>query len=222
MGAGPIADRLRVADDGRTYDATVYAGLAEGEQHSADSVPATLLNWPSRGDRAAGPPDEQVERAFALALGREQEPAVFRALFAGSTDGGLSYVMGQAWFQGEAAINVGFWTGGENGAELFLGRVTDPQARVVAFVPCCSPGLTVDQLVVIPEPGTGQVRYAADDQGFRTVGAGQEYLGGVVIIDRDPRAQSDWLQLLDGTGNLNAPTFTGTVFLLLCAYKECG
>ncbi len=222
LGAGPGADRLRVTDGGRAFDADVYAGPTHGEEGSADGEPANLLDWPFRGDRSAGPSDEQVERAFATALGREQEPAVFRGLFAGSTDGGLSYVMGQAWLEGQDAINVGLWTGGENGTELFLGRVTDPQARLLAFVPCCSPGLTVDQLVVIPEPGTSQVSYAPDGEDFRPVGEGQDNLDGVVIIDRDPRAQADRLQLLDGDGDLDAPTFTGPVAPLLCGYKECG
>lgn len=227
MGAGWVSDRLRITDrQAGLVEADVYAGPTDGDPGVGDGESPNLLgNWTFRGDRAAGPADRAVLKAFSAAV-QSIEPAGearFLPLFAGSTDSGLSYVFGQAWIGSRPAYTVGLITGGTQGDQFFLGPVTPDAPPVLAFVLCCSPGSTVDTLVVVPQPGTGQVRYDDDDTGaFRPVGAGQDSLDGVVLIDRDPRAQSDRLQLLDGNGDRNRPIFTGSVFTLLCGLKGCG
>ena len=224
--AGSSPDRLRITDDRLgTFESDLYAGPTDGDPGVLDGEPANLLgDWPVRGDRAAGPPDSDLLTAFATAV-QDLEPdgePQFRALFAGSDDSGLSYVFGQAWMPGGQAYTVGLTSGGESGAEFFLGPVTDADVQLLAFVTCCAPGTTTDTLVVIPEPGTGQVLYAQSaDADFTPVGEGQDFLDGVVLVDRDPRATSDRLQLLDGDGDLDKPTFTGDVTSLLCGARDC-
>jgi hypothetical protein len=44
----------------------------------------------------------------------------------------------------------------------------------------------------------------------------------VVLVDRAPGASGDRLRLLDGDGDLDAPTFDGAVADLLCGLHGCG
>ena len=191
-----------------------------------DAGPATVLrDWPQRGDRAAGPDEAQLLSRFAAALPGSGAPPRYRSLFAGRTTGGLRYTMGQAWFSGDdVAYGVSLTTGGASGPEFFLGRPTPAHVVTLAFLLCCAPGATTDTLVVVPQPRTGQVFYAPDGQSaFAPAGEGTgQNVDGVVFINRDPRASTDRLQLLDGNGDLDAPTFTGPVAPLLCGLKECG
>ena len=187
--------------------------------------PANLLGWPSRGTLDVGPPEQELLDAFTESVSDLEPagPASYRPLFTADTDGGVRYTFGQAWIGSGPAYSVGLVTGGESGPQLFLGPVTPADTRVLAFVVCCEPGTTTDTLVVVPEPGTGQVLYAATaDAEPVPVGAGQDVLDGVVLVDRDPRALDDRLTLLDGDGDLSAPTFVGPVSSLLCGVKECG
>lgn len=187
--------------------------------------PANLLPWPGRGTADAGPPEQELLDAFTEGLGdlAPAGPASYRPLFTADTDGGVRYTFGQAWIGSGPAYSVGLVTGGDSGPQVFLGPVTPADTRVLAFLLCCEPGTTTDTLVVVPEPGTGQVLYAptADAEPV-PVGAGQDFLDGVVLVDRDRRALDDGLTLLDGDGDLSAPTFVGPVSALLCGIKECG
>lgn len=204
---------------------TVDVGT-RGSEPGPSSEPANLVDWPARGAVPAPSLVADAKKAFAMALGRPEDlgDVGYRLLFAGDTDGGLRYVLGQAWFVGEeTAYPVGFYTGGEQGSEAFVGRPTADDAQVLAFVPCCSPGTTTDTLVVIPAPAAGQVQYAATDSAWRDVGAGQDHLDGVVLVDRDPRATDDRLRVLDGDGDLDGPyLYEGPVAALLCGLKDCG
>lgn len=149
----------------------------------------------------------------------------YNSLFAGKTASGLRYTMGQAYFRDDdVAYNVSYTTGGVNGPEFFLGKPTGHRPVTLAFLLCCAPGSTRDILVVVPQPRTGQVLYSPNGSAaFAPAGEGAgQYNDGVVFIDRDPRATSDRLELLDGNGNMDAPTFRGPVSPLLCGYKECG
>jgi len=74
----------------------------------------------------------------------------------------------------------------------------------------------------VPQPRTGQVLYAKDATGAFKPVTGQDYLNGVVLIDRTAGDTDDRLQLLDGNGNLDKPTFEGPVVSLLCGYSGCG
>lgn len=220
-------DQVRVLAPGGE---AIFVGPAPDPDDSVDppaaGQPTNLLtHWPIRGDGTGGPPEQDVLDAFASAVKTiepEGQPQ-FRPLFVGSSEAGLSYTVGQAWMPGRQAYPVSFTTGGESGPVFFIGPVTEPNPVVLAFSVCCAPGTTTDTLVVVPEPGTGQVDYAASDgAAFEPAGVGQDSLYGVVLIDRDPRAQSDRIRLLDGNGDLDNPTFEGPVFNLLCALNGCG
>lgn len=135
----------------------------------------------------------------------------------------MRFTYGQAWADGQPATTVGLATGGTQGQQLFLGPITPDAPAVLAFVLCCEPGSSVETLVVVPVPGTGQVLYDDDATGpFRPVGGGQDLLAGVVLVDRDPRAQDDRLQLLDGYGNIDRPLFQAPVSDQVCALRGCG
>jgi hypothetical protein len=227
FGGGDQPDRIQLLEGGRV----VYTGEAEpggptdGEEgtEQPEGRPDNLLGWPTRG----GPVDAELEarlaEVFRQGVGRPTAQVAYQALFNGDTDGGVRYTIGQAWVLGEDAYTVALAQGGTQGEQFLLGPETEPDAHVVAAVVCCQPGSTVDTLVVIPVPGTGQVLYAPTRDGEpEPVGAGQDYLDGVVLVDRDPRADGDRLRLLDGDGDPEAPLFEGDVFDLLCGLKGCG
>ena len=188
--------------------------------------PGNLIRgWPQRGDRTAGPDEAEVVKRFAASFPGATALPRYSALFAGRTDSGLRFTMGQAWFTDDGvAYDVSLTTGGTNGPEFFFGKPTQHEVVTLAFVLCCAPGATKDTLVVIPQPRTGQVSYSPDaTTAFAPAGETPGgNVDGVVFIDRDPRATSDRLELLDGNGNLDAPTFRGPVLPLLCGFKECG
>lgn len=218
------ADRYRlVAFDGTELQRAPAPGDAPApEPPAAQDPPANLLDWPSRGTRSEGPSDAAVLAAYATGARAAGSDTSYRPLFTGSTDGGLRFTFGQAWVAGRPADTVGLVTGGEQD-EFFLGTTTPDDPALLAYLVCCQPGSTVDLLVVVPQPGTGQVLYDDDATGvLRPVGEGQDFLDGVVLVDRDPKALTDRLELLDGDGDLDRPTFQGPVAPLLCARKGCG
>lgn len=214
-------DRVRV----RFPDGAVTVPAPDAEQPAAQ--PDNLLDWPSRGTELTPDLDAAVLTQFRAALpGLAAEPqdtgVRYRPLFTGDTDGGVRYTFGQAWAVGGSAYTVGVAEGGTEGAQFFLGPKTDPGSRVLSYLLCCQPGSTVDTLVVVPQPGTGQVLYATGPQSeLRPVGTGQDALDGVVLVDRDRRADGDRLRLLDGDGDLDRPSFDGAVRDLLCGVTSC-
>ncbi|HUR15097.1 MAG TPA: hypothetical protein VM097_11465 [Mycobacteriales bacterium] len=211
--------RVRVtASDG----AVVYEADARGTP--ATAAPANLLDWPSRGTASAGPSVHDLGVAFTRALGRSDGAAVeYRPLFTGDTDSGVRYTVGQAWFRGDPqAYSVSYATGGTDGPHFFVGPVTPSAPPVLAFLVGNLPGTSVDQLVVVPAPRSGQVSYDADATGaFRPI-TGQDHFDGVVLIDRAKDATADRLEVLNGNGELDNPTYFGPVAALLCGLKECG
>ena len=217
-------DRYRlVAFDGTELQRAPAPGdAAAPEPPATQDPPANLLDWPSRGTRSHGPSDVAVLDAYAAGAGAEGSDMSYRPLFTGSTDGGLRFTFGQAWVAGRPADTVGLVVGGVQD-QFFLGSTTPDDPAVLAYLVCCQPGSTVDLLVVVPQPGTGQVLYDDDATGeLRPVGTGQDFLDGVVLVDRDPKALTDRLELLDGDGDLDRPSFEGPVASLLCARKGCG
>jgi hypothetical protein len=215
-------DRLRVTlPDGSvvTQEAPDYgpSGASQGD-------PSNLLSsWPQRGHSSVGPDRSELLTRFAQAFGRTPDKAVYRPLFTGGTDSGVRYTVGQAWFSGEdTAYDVSYATGGTNGPELFLGRATTTAPALLAFVIGGPPGTSTDLLVVVPQPRTGEVLYSPDATApFAPQSTGKSF-DGVVVIDRSATATDDRLELLDGNGNLDQPTYRGPVGTLLCGLKGCG
>ena len=216
----PATDSVRVLD---RSGATLFRGPAPDVEAAPQdgTAPANLLSdWPERG---TADPEllTAAERAFAQALGSPDAAVSSRPLFGGSDDAGNAYVLLQAWVPGDDAYTFGYTVrpGGE--AVPFLGPKTDPEARVLALLVEAAPGQSVDTLVVVPQPGTGQVLYGEAASELRPVGEGQSF-DGVVLVDRARGASGDRLRLLDGDGDLDAPTFDGLVSDLLCGVRGCG
>lgn len=208
--------RVTAADGAVVYEADARGG-------AVTSAPANALDWPSRGDESSGPSVHDLEVAFTRAMGRSDgTPVGYRPLFTGDTDSGVRFTMGQAWFEGDAEAYTVSYATSEHGEELFLGPVTPASPPVLAFLLGNLPGTSVDQLVVVPDPLSGQVSYDTDASGsFRPV-TGQDHLDGVVLIDRAKDASNDRLEVLDGNGDLDDPLYRGAVAPLLCGLKECG
>jgi len=209
VATGPVsADRATV---------TVRLQLADGtssDVKASDNLrqPENLLTWPSRGDASAGPSIDDLKAAFAGGHGWEEEYVEYRPLFTGSTGSGVRFTVGQAWFKGRSgATTVSYATGTTQGAVLRQ-YYYSPEAHgaVVALVENL-PGTSTDLLVVVPQPGTGQVSYSPEATGsFRPV-TGQDHLDGVALIDRVPGVKDDRLELLDGDGDLDKPLYRGRV-----------
>ena len=211
--------------DGSTVRENVYTGPTDVPGQS-DGEPTNLLgSWPQRGVAADGPSVSELQTRFAQGMARPQDSAKvhYRALFVSRTAGGVRYTVGQAWFSGESeAYNVAYATGGTGGPDFFLGRKTAANPVVIAAVICCDPGTSVDHLVIVPTPRTGQVMYSATGTGAFVPKSGPSSFDGVVVIDRDPRATNDAIAVYDGNGNLDHPTYKGPVAPLLCGLKSCG
>lgn len=219
---GAVADQIRTTD-AKGFSVVQPANPPGATDGGADADPVNLLaSWPTRGGHAQDDLIPLLEKTFATGRARPRDAVRSRVLFSGATTTGLRYVFGQAWFAGEqTAYNVGYTTGGQQGPEPFLGPATRPGAKVLAFLVCCPPGATTETVVVIPAPGVAQVLYSASPQArFVPVGQGQSGYDGVVLIERNQRAQGDRIQLLEGNGA--APTYTGEVMKLLCGLSGCG
>lgn len=229
-----VADGVAVTpqDTGQLRDLRVTAPngaiLFEGVVVPSDSPkpvaaqPANLLEWPTRG-AGETPLLPAAKRALAPTLGATAERVELKILFAGDTDSGVKYVMGQAWETGSGmAFPFSYAEGGTNGPAVFVGPANKKTPPALAFVLDSLPGTSVELLVVIPTPRTGQVSYDSDASGsFRPV-TGQDYLDGVVLIDRAIGETDDRLEILDGNGDLDNPTYRGPVSPFLCGIKECG
>ncbi len=209
-------DRVRVT----AADGTVVFDRPARPENS--ERPTNLLTWEARGGNEM-PLVPGMREAFAPSLQTTAEKVNYKVLFAGDTDGGVRFLVGQIWAPDDREVHsFAYAEGGTNGPEVFLGPLTPLDPPVLAFVLGSQPGSTTDLLVVVPTPRTGQVSYDADATGAFTPISGQDYLDGVVLIDRDPRATNDRLEVLDGNGDLDRPNYRGPVAPLLCGAKECG
>lgn len=205
-------DQIRViGSDG----ATVYQGGVPDS--SVGAAPANLLSWPSRGTLPSG---LLAAATDAYAQSRQQPPAVVQThvLYGGVDAAGTQYLVAQAWISGDqAADTVGYLKHADGTVELQLkARVATGTPLVVLDV-TDSPATAAETLVVVPQPTTGQVLYATGPTAkFAPAKADQD---GVYVMARDPKAQGDRLQVLDGDGR---QTFEGTVAGQLCGVTSCG
>jgi len=215
------ADQVRLTDaDGST--ASVPAPELEGSSEPAsDGLPENLLEWGFRGVPEASLVERAV-RGYAAAQGVARDDVEYQVLFNGSNDPGQRYTVLQAWVSGELAQVVAWVETPGRDPELQLRPLTDPGAPVVAVLLTGTPGRTTDELVVIPQPRTGQVLYGPTGTGEPRPVEPTPGLDGVVLIDRALGADADRLVILDGDGDLDAPTFDGRVVDLLCGERGCG
>ena len=139
---------------------------------------------------------------------------------AGGTDaGGTQYALAQIWVAGDSsAATVGFLKHADGTTELQLNAKLTAAAAVAAIDVTDSPIGSHEWIVVVTQPATGQVLYAADGKTYRPYEATLAGYGPVVIA-RDPLARADRVRVLDGDGKT---TFDGTAASLLCGVTGCG
>jgi len=186
------------------------------------AAPGNLLPWPTRG---AGESDlmPAAKQALAPNLGATADEVQLKILFSGDTDSGVRFLMGQAWKNGaDTAHPFSYSEGQSGGPRTFIGPANKATPPALAFVLDSLPGTVGELLVVIPTPRTGQVSYDDDATGsFRPI-SGQDHFDGVVLIDRRSGETDDRIEILDGNGDLDNPTYRGPVQPFLCGLKECG
>jgi len=214
-------DAVRVLDGNGDLDKPVFLGPAPDfvAGSGAAAAPNNLVTWPSRGATPDAAFLEKALNAFAQGLGAKRSDVEGKVLFAGDDDARNVFVFGQAWIKGSDAHTFGYSVNGKGEATPFLGPITAKNPDVLAFVVAAGTGQSTETLVVVPDPAVAKVLYGVAASEYDVKGAGQENLNGVVLIDRDPRAQGDKLKLLDGSEKV---LFEGEVASLLCGIKECG
>ena len=213
-------DRVRVlGSDGSEVFSGPVPEFSDSGEAPVVGRPDNLLGWGVRGAQDA----ELVGRAVAGFAARKQvtrQQVEHQVLFVGDNDSGQTYVVLQGWVQGQRAQVFGWVETPGREAEGQLRQLTEPGTAAVAILLTGIPGRTTDELVVVPQPATGEVFYraepGADPQPVSTPG-----LDGVALIDRDQMPGEDSIVLLDGNGDLDRPTFDGPVSSLLCGEKTC-
>jgi hypothetical protein len=216
-------DAVQVLDGNGNIDAPVFQGAAPdpavSPSPSPGAKPTNYIQWQIRG--TADPAVEaQAVTAFANGMGVAASTVGHHVLYGGKDAAGRQLVFMQAWVDGQDAHSVGFASDGKGGGEPFLGPVTAQDPPVLAYLVSAAPGQTTDTLVLLPRLGAGAFSYAASASApYRTVGSGRSDLMNVALIDRDPKATSDRVKVLQGDGS---KLFEGPVMPLLCGATSCG
>lgn len=226
-----VADGVGVAPLDRDPASDVYRVLAGGQEIAVADAPDlpgdgplvdggdNALDWPARG--TADPDlESRAVQGYATAKDVALDDVEHRVLFTGDNDPGQRYTVLQARALGQPWQVFGWIETPGRDPEPVLRPLTGPGTPVVALLLTGIPGRTADELVVIPQPRTGQVLYTAAGGVERPVDT--PGLDGVVLIDRELGADGDRIRLLDGNGDLDNPTFDGLVFDLLCGVRGCG
>lgn len=215
-------DAVQVLDGNGTIDDPVFFGPAPDPPSSMltpPPEPSNLLTWLPRGTTPAPRLVTQAATAFAQAAAVPEPDVQTRVLYAGRTADGRDYVLLQAWAKGSPARLAGFESDGHGGGIPFYGPVIGKEPPLIAYVVTGTQGR--DLLVLLPRPGIGPIRYAASATApLREVASGRSDLNPVGLVDRDAKATSDRLEVLDGDGML--VLYRGPVMPLLCGASGCG
>ena len=223
LATDPSHDAVQVLDGDGNLDHPVFQGPApDPQQRVGSSQPANLLDWLPRGSTPQPSLVDQAVRAFAKGLGASSAVTRSTVLYAGTDRAGRDYVFLQAWLPGQAAHTAGFLRDGKGGGEPFVGPPIGKEPALLAFV-VTSPQMTPGQpetLVLLPKPGAGRVRYAPSATApFTDVANGRSDLNPVALVDRDPRATDDRVEVRAGDDSL---LLRGPVTRLLCGISGCG
>lgn len=210
-------DAVKVLDGNGDSDHPVFEGPAPDFQQTSvpNPPPANYLAWQPRGtvDTAL---EQKAVAAFATAKGTRAAAVGHRVLWGGKDAAGRGLVFLEAWAGGPAQT-FGFVDGGE----VFLGPVLATNPPLLAYDVSGTPGSSTETLVLLPRPGAGPFSYAASSTApYRPVGNARSDLGNVAVIDRDPRATSDRVKVLDG--DAMQVLYDGPVQPLLCGTSGCG
>lgn len=212
----PSADKLQVLGVGGRV---VFEGPApDPASTSANAQPANVLGWPTRGTVPSG---LTAQLSATYAESRHVPPAklIVHELVGGTDAGGTQYVLAQVWAAGDdSAATVGFLKHADGTTELQLNATLAATAPVAAIDVTDLPIGSKEWIVVVPQPATGQVLYAADGKTYKPYEA-TPTADGPVVVPRHPKAQVDRVRVLDGDGKT---TFDGTAASLLCGVSGCG
>ncbi len=211
-------DAVRVLDGNGDLDKPLFLGPAPDYQRV--DRPDNAVIWKTSGYPA--PSAEFVEKAvaaFATGMGHKRVDVDYQILVAGEDDAKNVYVFGQAWAAGQPAQSFGLVRNGRGEETPLLGAVTTSET-VLAFAIPAGVGQSTETIAVAFNASVvASVLYGAAASEYRAVGAGQDLSSGVVLVERDPRAQGDKLKLADSAGTT---VFEGEVASLLCGIKGCG
>jgi hypothetical protein len=200
-------DSLRV----READGTQIVQPAPDWMPANLTTPVNVLaTWVHRGDPQSIP-DATVVTAFDNASGGTG--GHYRSLYDG-TRNGLRFTLGQAWDDGATAAQTVAY---DSSGAFFLGPQTPRDPWVLGAVFAAG---GKDLLVLLPRPDAGRVGYSPDaTSAFTDVASGRSDLQSVGLVDRDPRAQADRVQVHRGDDSV---ILTEGIDKLTCAAKECG
>ena len=213
-------DAVRVLDGDGDLDHPVFLGpapdAASSPSPSADYTPANYLDWPTRGNVDART-ESQAVSAYAQAKGTRDALVGHHVLWGGADKAGRQLVFMEAWVGGGKAQTFGFVSTGEP----FLGPAIAKGTDVLAYLASGAPGTGTDVLLILPRLGTGTFSYATSATApYQPVGNARSDLDNFALIDRDPKASSDRLKVVDGDGM--KVLYDGPVQPLLCGASGCG
>ena len=218
MATDPSRDAVQVLDGDGNLDSPLFQGPAPDPQHLVTSTaPANLLAWQPRGTVPRPALVAQAVGAFAKSLGASPAAALSKVLYAGSDKTGRDYVFLQAWLPGQQAHTAGFVSDGTGGGEPFVGPAIGKETALLAFVAAAAQSET---LILLPRPGVGRVSYATSATApYADVANGRSDLNPVAVVDRNPTASSDRVEVHAGDDSL---LLRSPVAALLCGLSGCG
>ena len=181
-------------------------------------APANALQWLPRGETPSADLMRKAELAFAQAGGDPAAQVTAKVLYAGSTSDGSHYVFFQAWTPGQKARTAGYEIDPQGAGTPFYGPLIGAEPPLLAFDAAGVQGKEL--LILLPRPGVGRVRYAPSSSApFQDVASGRSSINDVALIDRDPKASSDRVEVHDGDDSI---LLTAPVMTLLCGASGCG
>jgi hypothetical protein len=217
-------DVVRVLDGNGDIDHPVFIGPAPdvdatGMLRPDDAHPANYLEWQTRGTVDART-ESQAVSAFARAKGTTDDQVGHHVLWGGTDKAGRKLIFMEAWV-GTSGPGMAQTFGFVSTGEPFLGPAIGPRPDVLAYLASGAPGTGTDVLVILPRLGAGTFSYAKSSTApYQEVGNARSDLQNVAVIDRDPKATSDRLKVLDGDGM--KVLYDGPVQPLLCGESGCG
>ena len=181
-------------------------------------APSNALQWMPRGETPSADLMSKAELAFAQAGGNPAAKVTAKVLYAGSTADGHHYVFFQAWTPGQKARTAGYGIDPQGTGTPFYGPLIGAEPSLLAFDAGGNQGKEL--LILLPRPGVGRVRYAPSSSApFQDVASGRSSINDVALIDRDPKATSDRVEVHAGDDSI---VLTAPVMTLLCGASGCG
>ncbi len=201
-------DSIRVTE----ADGTQVVASAPDWTPAFTGTPVNVLDtWVHRGDPQSLS-DAEVVKAYDHAV--SGTGGHYRSLYDGTRDG-LRFTLGQAWAAGETAAHTVAY---DSDGTFYLGPETPRDPWVLGAV--FSTGAAKDLLVLLPRPGAGRIAYSPDATSpFNDVASGRSQQMEVGLVDRDPMAQQDRVQVHRGDDSI---ILTEGIAKLTCGAKECG